>query len=134
MNSAYFGLRDNISSIRHALALLGIRETKKWISMTALSGLAKDKPEELVVTSTLRAKLCEDIAPKTGLRDRSPELFLMGMFSMVDAIMDRPMSDIVSKLPLNVHQHTQDTLVVVLLGLRSHQAFPEPCLPVNGSN
>ena len=100
INSAYFGLQQPVTSIGNGLALLGMREIRKWVALSALSRLAEDKPEELIVHSLLRARLCECIAVEVGLRNRGPELFLMGMFSLVDAIMDKPMSEILGQLPL----------------------------------
>jgi c-di-GMP-related signal transduction protein len=100
INSAYFALTQPVTSIGGALALLGMREIKKWVALSALSRLAEDKPEELIVNSLVRARLCECIATELGLRSRGPELFLLGMFSLVDAILEKPMSEILGQLPL----------------------------------
>ncbi len=100
MNSAYFGFYERIRSIRQALTLLGLREVKKWVSLAALTSLASDRPEELIVNSLVRARLCEQLALKIGLGDRTSELFLMGMFSMIDAIAGKPMSEILGNLPI----------------------------------
>jgi len=101
LNSAYFGLTTPITSIANGLALLGMREIKKWVALSALSRLAEDKPEELIVHSLLRGRLCECLAGEIGLMNRGPELFLMGIFSLVDTIMDKPMSEILGQLPLS---------------------------------
>jgi c-di-GMP-related signal transduction protein len=100
MNSAYFGFYERIRSIRQALTLLGLREVKKWVSLAALTSLASDRPEELIVNSLVRARLCEQLALRIGLGDRNSELFLMGMFSMIDAIAGKPMSEILGNLPI----------------------------------
>jgi c-di-GMP-related signal transduction protein len=100
INSAYFGLTQPVTSIGHALALLGMREVKKWVALSALSRLAEDEPQELIVHSMVRARLCECLAGKIGLRNRGQELFLMGVFSLVDAIIGKPMSEILGQLPL----------------------------------
>jgi c-di-GMP-related signal transduction protein len=110
INSAYFGLFHEITSIRQALTLVGIREIKKWIALTAISDLAADKPEELVVNSLVRAKFLELLAPKIGLADRTSEFFLLGMFSAIDAIVGMSMTEILGKLPLG------DEIKVTLLG------------------
>jgi c-di-GMP-related signal transduction protein len=110
INSAYFGLFQEIRSIRQALTLVGIRELRKWIALTAISDLAGDKPEELVVNSLVRARFCELLAARLGLEDRSSEFFLMGMFSSIDAIMDTAMSEILGNLPL------MDEIKIALLG------------------
>jgi c-di-GMP-related signal transduction protein len=111
MNSAHFSLSQRIKSIKHALSLLGLREVKKWISLTALTGLASDKPEELIVSSLIRARLCEQLALRVGLGDRSSELFLVGMFSLIDAITGRPMSEMLGNLPL-----TEETKIALMGG------------------
>lgn len=100
INSAFFGLRNKISSLKQALLLLGEREIRKWITLVTLATLGEDKPEELVTQSILRAKFCESLAPFTGLFHRSEDLFLMGMFSMIDAILDRPLSEILLEIPI----------------------------------
>jgi EAL and modified HD-GYP domain-containing signal transduction protein len=79
---------------------MGAREIKKWISLVALTGMGKDKCEELVVVSLVRARFCEILAGKTGFGPRSSDLFLMGMFSLIDAFLDRPMEEIVKPLPI----------------------------------
>ena len=114
MNSAFFGFYERIRSIRQALTLLGLSEVKKWVSLTALTGLASDKPEELVVQSLVRARLCEQLAIRVGLGDRSSELFLMGMFSMIDAIAGKPMSEILGNLPIT------EEIKIALMGGDNH--------------
>ena len=101
INSAYFGLREKVKSIHHALVLLGLWEARRWISVLTLSGLAEEKPPELVTTSLLRARFCELLAPTVGLVDHRFNLFLMGMCSALDAIMDRPMEEIITDLPIS---------------------------------
>lgn len=101
INSAAFGFRVKITSIRQALTLLGLLEFKKWASLIALTSMGEDKPEELFVITMMRAKFCEFIASKTTLRDRSDNLFLLGMLSNIDAFLDTEMENIVPNLPLD---------------------------------
>ncbi len=96
INSAYFGLRDSVGSIMQALALLGQREVKKWASLVILTFIGADKPSEVSVASLIRAKFCEDLAGKTGLN--GSELFLTGMFSMLDALIGRPLDEILDTI------------------------------------
>lgn len=100
INSAYFGVIEQVNSIKRALVLLGIDEIKKWISFIALDNMAQDKPNELIKTSVVRARLCENIAMQVGLDDYAAEAFLMGMFTVIDAIMDKPMREILPQLAL----------------------------------
>jgi c-di-GMP-related signal transduction protein len=101
VNSAAYGFRMTTSSLRHALVLLGEREIRLCATVWSLAEIAKDLPSEVIVTSTLRARLCERLARPAGLGDRSSELFLVGMFSMLDAILQQPMDQILSTLPLS---------------------------------
>nr|HPO45721.1 HDOD domain-containing protein [Spirochaetota bacterium] len=101
INSAAFGFAKKIQSIKQAISLLGLKEFRKLVSLVALSGMGDDKPEELVLTSMSRARFCELIAPRIGMKDRSSDLFLTGMFSMIDAFIDQPMEEILNDLPLS---------------------------------
>ena len=100
INSSYFAFRNEIKSIKHAISLLGINELKKWISLVVLTSVAGSKPEELLRISLLRARACELIAIKLKKIDLSQELFLTGMFSLIDAIFDNEMPTLLENLAL----------------------------------
>lgn len=100
INSAAFHFQGEISSIRQALTLLGQQELVKWFSLIALKDIGKDKPEELIVTAVCRAKFCEQLAPLVGMKRRSSDFFLMGLFSLIDAFLDQPLPHILEGLPL----------------------------------
>ena len=101
INSAAFGFYSKITSIKQALSLLGINEFKKWVSLLALSGMGDDKPRELISLSIVRARFCEEVARTLGLRDETSDLFFMGMFSLIDAFIDKPMDSILRELPVS---------------------------------
>jgi c-di-GMP-related signal transduction protein len=101
INSAAFGLRTKIQSIKHALTLLGINELRKWVSFLAMSEMLGDKPDELLLVAMTRAKFGEVLASKIGMRDRESDFFLMGMFSMLDAFIDKPIKEILDDLPIS---------------------------------
>jgi EAL and modified HD-GYP domain-containing signal transduction protein len=100
INSAYYGLSNRVKSIKHALVLLGIREIRRWVTVMALHGMGNDKPEELLVNSITRAKFCELTAEMLTPNDRQQDFFLMGLFSQIDAFLDRPMAEILDQLPI----------------------------------
>jgi c-di-GMP-related signal transduction protein len=104
-NSAAFGFRQTTQSLRHALVLLGEREIRMCATIWALANLAKDTPSEVVVSSTLRARLCELLAPAAGLGALAGDLFLVGAFSMLDVILERPVEDVLAELPLSADAH-----------------------------
>lgn len=101
VNSAAFGLAHRLNSIKHALVMLGIRETRKLVSISLLRQMGGSKPEELLIFSIVRGRFCELLAPKIGLNDLRTDLFLMGLFSMIDALLDRPMHEILDELPIS---------------------------------
>ncbi len=100
---------STITSIRHAAAMLGEKELRKWL-ITAVAGqLYTDKPNELTRMSLLRAKFAENLAPVFSLAIQSSELFLMGLFSVLDVILDMPMKDALETI--KVSQNISDALV-----------------------
>lgn len=101
LNSASFYFTSEVTSIRHALSLLGVNEVRKWASLVVLATMGEDKPAVLVVTAMVRARFCEALAQSVGLGQRAPELFLMGLFSVMDAIIERPLGAILQDLPLS---------------------------------
>lgn len=111
INSAAFGFNTKITSIKYALVLLGIKEFVKWVTLIALRGIAEDKPDELIIVSLIRAKFAENLASIRGLSEESSDLFLMGMFSMIDALLDRPLPEIMQELPIS--QKIKDALLGV---------------------
>jgi len=100
INSAFFGLTHKVNSIRHALALLGEKEIKKWVSLVVLAIIGQDKPADLAVHAITRAKFCETLASHVDLGDQADDLFLVGMFSLIDAFLDRPISEILNEIPI----------------------------------
>lgn len=89
-------INSGITTIRHAAAMLGQKELKKWINTAVVNALYADKPSEITRLSLLRAKFAENLAPAFGLRDKGEELFLMGLFSVLDVILEKPMEEALS--------------------------------------
>jgi EAL and modified HD-GYP domain-containing signal transduction protein len=121
INSANFGVKTNVQSIAHALNLLGEREVRKWLSIMVLSDIAEEKPGELIKNTIIRAKFCEFLAQAIGHEEDAGNYFLIGMFSMLDAFLDRPMQEILSRLPLNTD------VKAALLG-ESNQYYDALCM------
>ena len=84
---------QKISTISHAAAMLGQYEIRKWCSTAASSAMASDKPNEINKHSLIRAKFAENLAPIFGLSKDSESIFLMGLFSMLDVIMDKSIEE-----------------------------------------
>ncbi len=101
INSAAFAFARRIESVRQAIVLLGQANLRKWVSLLALSRMARDKPRELIVHCLVRACFCESLGEKAGLQQRREDLFLMGMFSLIDAVLDQDLKEALSELPLS---------------------------------
>ena len=84
---------SEITSIRHAAAMLGQRELKKWINTAVTNQLCADRPNEITRVSLLRAKFAENLSSAFEMSMQSSELFLMGLFSVLDIILDKPMEE-----------------------------------------
>jgi EAL and modified HD-GYP domain-containing signal transduction protein len=109
MNSPLLGLSTPVLSIRHGLNLLGERELVRWIRMATAMVMGQDKSSDLVLSSLVRARFCELIAPK--LKNVKSDLYLMGLLSLMGAILEAPMGVILEQLPLD-----PDTRAQLLIG------------------
>ncbi|HTU30397.1 MAG TPA: HDOD domain-containing protein [Solirubrobacteraceae bacterium] len=98
VNSAAIGLRGEVRSIGQALALLGLDNARRWATLSVIASV-DDKPTELTLTALTRARFCELAGPEmTGARPA--ELFTLGLFSVLDALMDTTMLEATEMLPL----------------------------------
>ncbi|AWB68108.1 histidine kinase [Saccharobesus litoralis] len=99
INSGVLPIREKISSIKQAIVYLGESETRKLIAILTTGVLAFDKPKELIRVAILRARFCEILI--TPLNSKLAEsAFLTGLFSLLDAVLDQPMAQILEQLPL----------------------------------
>jgi EAL and modified HD-GYP domain-containing signal transduction protein len=98
LNSPLLGVSGPVQSIRHALNLLGERELVRWIRMATAMVMGLEKSSDLVLSSLVRARFCELIAPK--VKHGKSDLYLMGLLSLMDAILEAPMGVVLEELPL----------------------------------
>jgi EAL and modified HD-GYP domain-containing signal transduction protein len=101
LNSAAFGWRHEIDSLRHALAVIGVRPLRQWALMIGMLRLGSDRPHELSLTALSRARFAERIAPPSGLQEHQGELFLGGLLSLVDTMVGRPLPEVLSGLAVS---------------------------------
>ncbi|MGH9499502.1 MAG: EAL and HDOD domain-containing protein [Terriglobales bacterium] len=109
MNSAAFGFGNEIHSIRHALSLLGEREVRRWIRLVATLGAGQGKSSDLVLSALVRARFCELLPPRVGAGES--DLFLLGLLSLMDAILEIPMARVLENVPVD-----QESKAVLLGG------------------
>jgi c-di-GMP-related signal transduction protein len=105
LNSPLLGVASPVLSIRHGLNLLGERELVRWIRMATAMIIGQEKSSDLVLSSLVRARFCELIAPK--LKPTKSDLYLMGLLSLMDAILEAPMGVVLEELPLDPETKAQ---------------------------
>jgi c-di-GMP-related signal transduction protein len=99
VNSALFGRRGEIQSIERAIMILGTEDFRRWVALATLPMLATDKPGELATLSIVRARFCERLIQLAGIAMQN-EAFLMGMFSLLDALLDQPLDEALGAVSL----------------------------------
>jgi c-di-GMP-related signal transduction protein len=125
LNSARFGFSSEIQSVRHALSMLGEEEVARWVRIVAIFGAGEGKPSDLVLSALVRARFCELIAPM--IQEGGSDLFLMGLISMMDSILELPMSRVLDSV--SIAQESKSALLgkpsrrlplyLLMLGLES---------------
>ncbi|MBU0664667.1 MAG: HDOD domain-containing protein [Proteobacteria bacterium] len=99
LNSAYYSRLQPLSSIRQAIAFLGERGTKMFVSLIATSKLSENKPDELIRVSCIRARFLELLGKE--LQQDQGAFFLLGLFSLLDAMLDASMESLMKQLPIS---------------------------------
>lgn len=100
LNSAYFSLATEISSVKQAVVYFGLDQLKKWGSLLVLSLAKDDKPAELINIILTRAKMCELLASATNQKNKDA-FFTVGLFSLLDVIFEQPINVLLGSLPLD---------------------------------
>lgn len=102
VNSAAYAVRAEVTSVQQALLLLGLDVVRRWASLWVVAGLNAEAHAELVIMSAVRARLCETVVTATRGPIAGADAFLLGMCSLLDAILGRPMAEAIADLPLSV--------------------------------
>jgi EAL and modified HD-GYP domain-containing signal transduction protein len=106
LNSPLFGFPLEIKSIRHAIAVLGEREMRRWIRLVVTVGAAEQRCSELVLMGLARARFCELLSNQL---QSNTDLFLLGLLSIMDAILEVSMEVLLEQLP--VERETKTALL-----------------------
>jgi EAL and modified HD-GYP domain-containing signal transduction protein len=99
LNSAAFSFASEIHSVRHGLAILGEREVRRWVRLVAALGAGQNKSSDLVLSALVRARYCELLGPRVPHGES--DLFLVGLFSLMDAILEMPMGVVLEGISLD---------------------------------
>ena len=100
INSPLFDWLSPVNSIERALANLGVDGTRRWLSIALLPQLSSGQSDHLWMMSLARARFCESMARESRHAKRQGELFLMGLFSLLDAMLSMPIEEATENLGL----------------------------------
>lgn len=100
INSVGFGLSCEIQSIRHALSILGYQQLYRWLTLLIVTSNEGATPPALMKTAITRGRLTELLGQDMVDRSERDNLFIVGIFSLLDAMLEMPMDKVLDKLTL----------------------------------
>ncbi|MCF8044829.1 MAG: HDOD domain-containing protein [Desulfarculaceae bacterium] len=101
VNSAYYRRMSRIDSVRDAVVMLGQDRIKRFVMMLFAADIAEGKADELIKVSISRARMAEEAGALLNIKFSRDELFTLGLFSNVDAMLGIRMEDLVTQLPFS---------------------------------
>lgn len=107
LNSAAFAFRKEIHSVKHAISLLGERDVRRWVRLVAAVGAGQNKTSDLVLSALVRGRFGELLSPRVPHGES--DLFLLGLLSLIDAMLEMPMESVLEKISLD--QETKSVLL-----------------------
>lgn len=99
LNSPLFGIRGEVKTVRQAFTLMGEDELRRWCRLAGMFEMSKGRPSELLLSALVRARFAESLGAR--IKHYDADLFLLGVLSMMDSILEIPMSAVIEGLPLN---------------------------------
>ncbi len=100
LNSAAFGFSSEISSLSHAIMLLGYQKLKRWLSVLLASAAKGVNAQPLIFAAVRRGLLMEELALEQGDAEMRSEMFMCGVFSLLDRLLQQPFPELVKSVPL----------------------------------
>jgi len=101
INAMNLNRSRKIDSIRNAVAILGQKEVGKWANVALSVSIGEDRPSEITRLSLLRAKFAENLAPAFEIALKSGSLFIAGLFSLLDVIMQMPLHRAINEVAVD---------------------------------
>lgn len=117
VNNIRYGNSDPITSFKHAVVFLGKENMRRFISLVYTTSISENKPSELSRMSLIRARFCELLAMKRKNKVDPQDAFMCGLFSLLDAMMDRTFTEIISMIPI------RDEIKQALIDKKGEMAF-----------
>ncbi|SEA95635.1 EAL and HDOD domain-containing protein [Alkalimonas amylolytica] len=100
INNSAYAKEQSIQSLKLAMVYMGEAELKKFIALLALANLANGEEDARIIQSLVRARFCDQLARLCQYPTNPPTAFLTGLFSKVDELVEMPMAQVLSQLPL----------------------------------
>lgn len=101
VNSSYFSFNNEIKNIKHAIAMLGEKKIKRWLTIVAVADIAKNKPLELIKNSLTRALFCESLAKIYNHDEDIDDFFFLGFFSDIEAFFEVDKKLVLEEIPIS---------------------------------
>ena len=99
LNSPMFSFQNEIHSVRHGLSILGERDIRRWVRLVAAVSAAQGRPSDLLLAALVRGRFGELLTPL--VQHGESDLFLLGLLSLIDAMLEMPMTEVLEKIPLD---------------------------------
>ena len=100
INSVGFGLSCEIQSIRHALSILGTKQLYRWLTLLMVTAGEHTAPPALMKTAITRGRLTELLGESYFEKTDRDNQFIVGVFSLLDAMLEMPMDQVLEKVLL----------------------------------
>lgn len=100
MNSAAFGMSVEISSFRHAIMLLGYQRLKRWVALLLSTGSKDPNLRPVMFAAVRRGMLMEELAAPLDDPEMRNELFVCGVFSLLDRMFEQPFDELLKTVPV----------------------------------
>ena len=100
INSPAFGLRVEINSFSHAIMMLGYKKLKRWLALLLATAGQDPNLRPVMFAAVRRGLLMEELARSSGDEEMRSELFICGVFSLLDRMMGEPFDSLLKSIPV----------------------------------
>ena len=100
INSPAFGLRVEISSFRHAIMMLGYKRLKRWLALLLATGSKDVNLKPVMFAAVRRGLLMEELVRASGDEEMRNEMFICGVFSLLDRMFQQPFAELLANIPV----------------------------------